>query len=244
MVPWQDGFFKNMFYKFIICLAFMQIALATQKIPIVCSITNDKGTQYFDHGSINLPELTFDIVKKEFDLQDFEASSILRCGYRNEDPGNWSAGTSFYKLGQLLGSHHAYKDCFILHTSKNVTPDSLNDVVQVVHSFKPIAKNSVEGSEPDILLKYPESPEPVLISPKQKSQAPGSASAKNSKRPLPKNARTKRKSSEVNDDTQDTEEIPEEKTFLQRFGLYLIPIFFLLLVGRSGGSQSSTTSNR
>ncbi|WBW74065.1 ER membrane protein complex subunit Emc10 [Schizosaccharomyces osmophilus] len=243
MTPWQHDSLKNKFFKIIICLASMQIALAIQKIPIVCSITNDKGTQYFDHGSISLPELTFDIVKKEFDLQEFETSSILRCGYRNENSGHWPAGTSFYRLGQLLESHHAYKDCFILHTSKNAAPDSLSDVVQVVHSFKPIAKDSIKGTKPDILLMYPDFPEPVLVSPKQKSQVPVSTAAKKRKRPLPKDVKTKGKSSEANDDTEDTEIVPEEKTFLQRFGLYLIPIFFLLLVGASGGSQSSATSN-
>ncbi|EPY50206.1 peroxisomal membrane protein Pex22 [Schizosaccharomyces cryophilus OY26] len=217
---------------------------ASQKIPISCSITNDRGTKFFDHGAIAIPELTFESNKQEFDLQDFEGSSVLRCGYRNKISGHWSAGTSFYKLGDLLESHHAYKDCFFLHTSKNADLESLDDIIQVVHSFKPVSKGSNEETKPDIVLIYPESPEPLLSFPKRKPQNPASTAGSRNKHTLPKDSRTKDKSSEGNDDTGDTEALPEEKTFLQRFGLYLIPILFLLFVGTSGGSQASGSSNR
>ncbi|CAB16712.1 Peroxisomal membrane protein Pex22 [Schizosaccharomyces pombe] len=214
-----------------ISLAFVAHAL---EIPISCAVSHNEQTEIFPHGTIDIPEMTFRPSDSQIDWSNLSHSDFVQCGVYEDSTNTWLAGASKYKIDEIKTLPKVPRDHYIILCDSSES-NEIAKFTQVVHSFD----FSSDSESAVVEQLHPSSPIPILTTAVRKK---GSRPSKPQKEKQGNKQGSKTEES-PNVDEDELESEPEEKTFFQKYGLYLIPILFLIIMsGNNANQQAANTA--
>ncbi|EEB06929.2 peroxisomal membrane protein Pex22 [Schizosaccharomyces japonicus yFS275] len=234
---------------------FLLLVLAglTSATTVTISCQENKGA-VFPYGTASLEEKSFQYTS------DFRATDALskgndvRCGMYDYDKKVWAAGTGYIRP-KVAKDEGLNQESILLYVED--VNDEQGNTPEVVQATYGITKNEQvkDKSTPIVKVKnIPHGPLPNLqyaqplnyISTKGSKQKRAPVRSKsavaNKRKAVEKKQPNKNQQPATEDiDEDEEEEEVEEKTFFQKYGLFIIPIVVLLFI--NGGQSTQTQGN-